>query len=268
MIGSTLATVPGFVYATELEPSWLSVERIKVPIAKLHSALEGLRIVHMSDFHLHPFTQIDEVRKAVQKANQLKPDLVLLTGDYVLDRADSIFELAPVLAGLDAKYGVYSCLGNHDLWTDAGVVQSGLKEAGLPLLKNRGVALNVGRTMVYVAGLDDGWSGRPDLEAALHEAPAGAPVILLHHEPDFADSNAKDERVSLQLSGHSHGGQVRLPAVGAFVTPEYGRNYDMGLYRIKEMWLYTNRGIGVIAPPVRFNCRPEVTVITLTSDPA
>ncbi len=262
-IGSTLATVPGYVYTTELEPKWLSLERLQIPIRRLHSALEGFRIVQLSDFHLFPFTNIELVREAVEAANELKPDLVLLTGDYVLSMADSIFELAPVLSGLNAKNGVYACLGNHDLWTDQAVVRAGLEESGLPLLKNEGVAITAGRSTLYVAGLDDGWSGKPDLERALEHAPRGAPVVLLHHEPDFADANSLDGRVTLQLSGHSHGGQVRMPLIGSFVLPDYGRKYDMGLYRVNDMWLYTNRGIGVIWPPVRFNCRPEVTEITL-----
>jgi predicted MPP superfamily phosphohydrolase len=262
-IGSTLATVPGYFYVTELEPEWLSLERLQIPIRKLHSALEGFRIVQLSDFHLFPFTNIELVREAVEAANKLSPDMVLLTGDYVLSKADSIFELAPALAGLNAKYGIFACLGNHDLWTDQAVVRVGFKESGLPLLINSGVSIGVGRSAIYVAGLDDGWSGKPDLSRALESSPNGIPVVLLHHEPDFADANSRDERVTLQLSGHSHGGQVRLPLIGSFVLPDYGRKYDMGLYRVNDMWLYTNRGIGVIAPPVRFNCRPEVTEITL-----
>ncbi len=262
-IGSTLATVPGYVYTTELEPKWLSIERLQIPIRSLPSALEGFRIVQMSDFHLFPFTNIELVRAAVEAANRLNPELVLLTGDYVLSLAGSIFDLVPVLANLNAKYGIFACLGNHDLWTDQAVVQAGFKESGLPLLINSGVSIGVGRSAIYVAGLDDGWSGKPNLSRALERSPKGAPVVLLHHEPDFADTNSRDARVTLQLSGHSHGGQVRLPLIGSVVLPDYGRKYDMGLYRVNDMWLYTNRGIGMIAPPVRFNCRPEVTEITL-----
>lgn len=265
MLGSGVASVPGYLYATEVEPAWLSIERLRLPIARLHPALDGLRIVHLSDFHLYPFTEIGLVRECVEKANALLPDLVLLTGDYVLERAEAIFELAPVLAGLDARYGVYSCLGNHDLWTDETVVQLGLSESGVPLLRNKGVVLGIGLGRLYLAGLDDGWSGKPDLERALAAAPSNVPVILMHHEPDFADRNSLDGRVSLQLSGHSHGGQVRFPVIGAPVLPDFARKYDMGLYRINRMWLYTNRGIGVIAPPVRFNCRPEITEITLVA---
>ncbi|MFQ5611736.1 MAG: metallophosphoesterase [Anaerolineae bacterium] len=262
-LGYGLAAVGGYEYSARIETTWLQVERVTVPLKGLRSGLEGFKIVHLSDIHLHPFIQIDLVREAVDIANGLQPDLVVLTGDYVLERAGSIFELAPALARLNARYGVFAALGNHDLWTDASLVQAGLVEAGLPVLRNSGLALGVGQEQLYLAGLDDAWSGRPDLPAALAGLPPDAPAILLVHEPDFADEFSRDGRVALQLSGHSHGGQVRLPLIGAPVLPMYGRKYDMGLYRVNNMWLYTNRGLGMVGPPLRFNCRPEITELTL-----
>lgn len=264
-IGSGLAALGGYGYSTLIEPDWLVVERVTIPINQLPTSIEGLRIVQLSDLHLHPVTQIEHIQAAVNTANTLKPDLVVLTGDFVLRSAESIFELAPVLAQLNATYGVFAILGNHDLWTDAAIVRQGLEEAGLPVLHNQGAALQIGRGSLYVAGLDDGWSGQPDLARALDGVTTDTPTILLMHEPDFADQFAHDPRVSLQLSGHSHGGQIRLPGIGALVLPTYGRKYDHGLYRVQNMWLYTNRGIGVIEPGVRFNCRPEVTEITLVA---
>jgi hypothetical protein len=206
------------------------------------------------------------VANAVDEANRLKPDLVVLTGDFVLETADSIYELAPVLSRLNAKYGVFSVLGNHDLWTDANVIRSGLEEVGLPVLKNSGISLSLGQDMINLAGLDAAWGGQPDLKQALRDLPQGIPTILLMHEPDIADILSQDKRVSLQLSGHTHGGQVRIPIMGAPALPKYGKKYDSGLYRVNAMWLYTNRGIGVIGPPVRLNCRPEITEITLVAD--
>lgn len=265
-LGYSLLGAGTYRYSTVVETEWLAVERVTVPIKRLKPGLEGFKIVQVSDVHLHPFTQIDFVREAVAMANRLNPDVIVLTGDYVLERADSVYELAPALAQLEARHGVFTVLGNHDVWLDAGVVQSGLQEAGLPVLNNRGVALGVGREQLFLAGLEDGWSGRPDLRAALADRPAEAPVVLLLHEPDFADAVARDGRVSLQLSGHSHGGQVRLPGLGAPILPAYGRKYDQGLNRVAGMWVYTNRGLGVVGPPVRFNCRPEITEITLVGE--
>lgn len=253
----------GYGYTFHLEPEWLSLERLEVPIAGLPPAFHRLRLVCLSDFHLDPFTQLDFIQRAVERANQLEPDLVCLLGDYVFTRAESIHALAPVLGRLTAKQGVYAILGNHDLWTDAEIVRSGLERQGIPVLVNQSITLDLGGDDIVLAGLDDGWSGHPDLQQALEETPHSAPVILMLHEPDFADQVAGADRVRLQLSGHSHGGQVRLPFLGAPFLPDYARKYDQGLYRVEGMWLYVTRGVGVIGPPGRFNCRPEITEITL-----
>jgi len=265
-LGYLAAGIGAYKYGTLLEPEWLAIEHVTIPIPRLKPLFEGFRIVQMSDFHLHPYTQIDHIANAVEEANRLKPDLVVLTGDFVLETADSIYELAPVLSRLNAKYGVFSVLGNHDLWTNASVVRSGLEKAGLPVMKNSGISLSIGQDMINLAGLDAAWGGQPDLNLALSDLPPDIPTLLLMHEPDIADIFSQDKRVSLQLSGHTHGGQVRIPIMGAPALPRYGKKYDSGLYRVKEMWLYTNRGIGVIGPPVRFNCRPEITEITLVED--
>jgi predicted MPP superfamily phosphohydrolase len=260
--GSCIATVGAYEYSSQVESQSLVVERVHIPLENLKPSLEGFKIVQISDIHLHPYTQIDLVKEAVALANALGPDLAVLTGDYVLQKADSIFELAPVLASLDAKYGVFTIFGNHDLWTNVKVVQTGLQEAGLPILCNEGVAVSIDQQTIYLAGLDDGWSGQPDLKAALDNLPANTPTILLAHEPDLADTFSLDGRISLQLSGHSHGGQVRLPGIGPPFSPFLGRKYVQGLYNVNDMWLYTNRGIGLVLP-FRLNCPPEVTEITL-----
>lgn len=241
----------------------VTVERVVVPITRLPEALEGYRIVQLSDIHLYPITSLDRVKRAVAMANALKPDLAVLTGDYVWRNVEAIYDLAPALASLDARQGVYAALGNHDLWADVEVVTQGFKEQSLPLLVNAGITLGTNSAPLYLAGLDDGWSGRPDLHAALAGAPKGAPVVLLLHEPDLADNMAADGRITLQLSGHSHGGQVRLPLTGPLVLPYLGNKYDFGLYNVAGMWLYTNRGLGEISIPLRYNCAPEVTEITL-----
>ena len=133
------------------------------------------------------------------------------------------------------------------------------------MLRNAGRLIESNGDVFWLAGVDDVWEQHADLNAALASAPPGVLKILLAHEPDYADVVAADGRVSLQLSGHSHGGQVRLPFVGVPRLPYLGTKYPYGLRRVGNLWLYTNRGIGVIAPPIRFNCRPEVTLITLTS---
>lgn len=239
------------------------IDRVQIPIKNLPDDIEGFTIAILADFHLYPLTTADLVQKAVLMTNLLKPDLTVLLGDYVWKEVDAVFELAPILAQLNAKHGVYSIMGNHDLWTNVKVVRQGFTEAGLPLLENRGIPLTVGQDTLYLAGIDDGWSGQPDLNAALADRPADAPVILLAHEPDLADDFSQDGRIDLQLSGHTHAGQVRFKRLGPLILPYLGRKYDMGLYHVNDMWVYTNRGIGVTNEPVRFNCPPEITEITL-----
>ena len=244
------------------------MERVTIPIDGLPAALEGLRIVQLSDLHLQPYTEIDLIEQAVELANDLQPDLVALTGDYVLSTGEAIVDLAPVLGRLRGRLGVYGVLGNHDMWQRPDTIVRELENVGVTMLVNQGINLSIERGKdrgeLYLAGLSDGLTGSPDLEQALAPKPAEAICILLMHVPDVADTYALDGRIALQLSGHSHGGQVRLPGVGALILPPLGQKYDQGLYRVHDMWLYTNRGIGVTGPPVRFGCRPEVTQITLT----
>jgi predicted MPP superfamily phosphohydrolase len=213
---------------------------------------------------LRPFTQLDHVARAVQIANDLQPDLTVLTGDYVWHDAQDIFDLAPVLGQLNARLGVFSILGNHDVWTSPRLIKQALQRQHIPVLHNRGVTLGSGAGQFYLAGIDDGWSGHPDLAAALESIPRIMPTILLAHEPDLADEFALDRRIDLQLSGHTHGGQVQLANNKPLVAPYLGRKYVSGLHRVREMWVYTSRGIGTTGIPLRLNCPPEITHITLT----
>ena len=261
-VAGCFATAATYLYLND-ESEQLVVERVQIPIKDLKPAFEGFTIVQMADFHLYPLTTLDLVERAVAIANSLNPSLTVLTGDYVWHEVEAVFDLVPVLADLDAQHGVFSIHGNHEIWTDVNVIRTAFAEQSLPILENQGVPVTVGKDTIYLAGLDDGWSGEPDLDAALQDMPEGVPVILLMHEPDLADTYSLDSRVSLQLSGHSHGGQVRLSRDRPILLPYLSWKYDQGLYRVNDMWLYTNRGIGVTNVPVRFNCPPEITEITL-----
>jgi len=240
-----------------------AVEYVQIPIPSLPSALDGFRIVQISDIHYYPFTTLELVDRAVQMANQLNPDLTVLTGDFVWHEVEPIFELMPTLMHLNAKHGVYAGLGNHDHWTDVKMVTQAIQEAGMPLLVNQGMPLSVGKSTLYLASLDDGWSGKPDLAEAMANHPGDATTVLLMHEPDLAPKYAPDKRIHLQLSGHSHGGQVRLPFYGPLILPYLSWKYPMGLYNVDGMWLYTNRGLGTTNVPMRVNCAPEITELTL-----
>ena len=243
------------------------VERVPIPIKNLPPALTGFRIVQISDIHLKPIVTLNLVKKTVAMVNALQPDLIVITGDFVTRWISAIYEMAPVLAQLRARYGIFTSLGNHDLWLDADIITQTLNTAGLPVLINQGVPISVDGETLWLAGVDDCMAGKPDLQAALESAPSKAPVVLMAHEPDPADEFVLDGRVNLMLSGHSHGGQIRLPGLGSPVKAPLAEKYDMGLYNVDGMWLYVNRGIGVITSvPLRLNCPPEITEFTLISN--
>ncbi len=261
-LAGAVASTGGFL-ALHNEANQAQVFSITIPVKGLHASLEGFKILQMSDFHLYPYTRPELVQQAVDLCNTRNADLAVLTGDYVWLQVEAIFELTAILSGLQTKHGIYAVIGNHDIWTDVKVVRAGFDRQRIPVLMNQGLPISVGKGSFYLAGLDDGQSGHPDLNAALASAPPGEPVVLLLHEPDLADKVSLDGRVSLQLSGHTHGGQVRLPGIGAFVLPYLGRKYDYGLYRVNQMWLYTNGGIGTISVPFRYRSPPEITEIIL-----
>jgi predicted MPP superfamily phosphohydrolase len=261
-VGAGLITATSYLAIND-ESQDPVVDRIPLAIKNLHPTLEGFTIVQITDVHLYPMTQPALVEKSVIMANELNPDLVVLTGDYVWQELAAIDELAPILAGLNAKYGVFSTLGNHDYWLNADVITAAMESSGLPVLINQGLSIQHGKGTIYIAGLDDGWSGKPDLNKTLDRADPAEPVILLCHEPDLADRYSLDGRVNVQLSGHTHGGQIRIPGIGALILPYLGRKYDLGLYRVNDMLLYTNRGLGVISEPVRLNCPPEISQFIL-----
>ncbi|GAB4432002.1 MAG: hypothetical protein Kow0031_13290 [Anaerolineae bacterium] len=261
-MGATVAAGTAY-FSLQDESNEPVVDRVQIPVKNLPAAIEGFTIAVMADFHLYPFTQLELIDRAVAMANALNPDVAVLLGDFVWHEVEAIFDLAPALAGLNPRHGIFTILGNHDIWTDVEVIKTGLAEARLPLLVNQGLSLPVGGSQLYLAGLDDGWSGQPDLPAALDGAPADAPVVLLYHEPDLANDTSLDGRVALQLSGHSHGGQVRPLLRKPLITPYLSWDYDMGLYQVNDMWLYVNRGLGTTNVPVRINCPPEITEITL-----
>ena len=243
----------------------LEVVEKHIPIKNLGNGLEGFKIVQLSDFHYLPLTRPYLVKNAIRLTNQLKPDLVVLTGDFIWHELDAIYELTPLLADLNPRFGIHAVLGNHDHWLDAGVIASELGKVGIEVLFNEIRIITSGGDSFQVIGVDDGWSGKPDLMRSLGKVDDKIPGILLWHEPDLADLVPQDGRVALQLSGHTHGGQVRLPGKGALILPYLGTKYDCGLYRFDQMHLYTNRGIGIISVPFRFNCRPEITSFILSA---
>ncbi len=269
------ATALGVGYGRVIEPRWMDVEHVHLTVPGLPTALSGRRFAQLSDLHLGPYFSSEQLFDAVAQVNSLAVDWLLLTGDYATVHDHDDADLAAAAAGMveplrSARMPVYSAIGNHDLWGDIGIIERCLQEAGTTLLRNSGTLLEAN---LWLGAVDDVWSGRPDLAAALSDAPVGALNLLIAHEPDFFDTVvAQDAPVALQLSGHSHGGQVRLPslmpAAGGLhsyapILPRYGQRYPIGLHRSGSRLVYTNRGLGCWPLPYRINCRPEITIFDL-----
>ncbi len=264
--GATVgASAVATAYAYNVEPTQLQVEHVEVALRRLPGAFEGVTIAQLSDLHLGPYVSEEYILKAVQMTNALKPDAIVVTGDLVNSSWRYIQPCTEIIAQLDAPLGVYAVLGNHDYWVGyLNLMLQSLKKTGITLLRNQTVPITRGRSTLYLIGIDDLWLQLADLRAALERVPDNACKVALMHEPDFADIAAQAE-IDLQLSGHSHGGQVRLPFLGALILPKYGEKYSMGLARAGDFTqVYTTRGVGVLPPAVRFNCPPEITLLTLT----
>ncbi len=261
--------IPGsgaLAYAAGLEPHRVVAEHVPVRLSSLPNGFDGFRIALLSDFHLYPFTTIDIVQESIQIANRFKPDLVLLAGDFIYGAVDAAFDLVPLFHQFEAGKGVFAVLGNHDVRKGPNIVSQALAKGGVELLRNRGVTLQLGSDSIYLAGIDSVFAGWPRPKAAFDNRKSDLTSIVLLHEPDYIEDLVESKiPVDLQLSGHSHGGQVRLPVSGPLLLPPWGQLYDRGLYRIENAQIYTTRGIGMVGVPIRFNCPPEVTCITLTA---
>ena len=252
--------------------------RLEIPLERLPAAFDGFTIAQLSDFHYDEHFSVIPITKSVDIVNRLSPDLIALTGDFVTvpvlsdylhndkEGADVAEPCALALGKLHARYGVYAVLGNHDHDSDPKRVIAALLTQGIPTLRNASVPVEMNNARIWVSGVDDVLTGKPEMEATLKDVPREEPVILLAHEPDFAD-HAATYPVDLQLSGHSHGGQIRFPFIGAPFLPDLAKKYPWGLYHIGPLTLYTNIGLGTIRIPARLNCPPEITLFTLRARP-
>lgn len=266
----------------------LTTERVTVPIHHLPASLQGCKIVQLSDLHFDgQRLSLELLQAAIEQVNRLEADLVALTGDYVTSEASPIFQLSPLLRQIRSKRGVVAVLGNHDNVTLGGrlTILRELRRVGIQPLWNQ-IAVPLGVDFP-VLGLADKWSRDFNPGQVLNQLPVTLPRLVLSHNPDSAVILAR-WRVDLQLSGHTHGGQIVLPVMGPvarwnpgisisrrikrslplpYVNSDCIRvvqhwEWASGLHRVGENWLYVNRGLGTYAPG-RFRCPPEVTAITL-----
>jgi predicted MPP superfamily phosphohydrolase len=254
-------------YASHVEPRWAEVVRIELPLPRLPRSIDGITVAQLSDIHAGKHVPVAQVRAFVAAVNALRPDLVVVTGDMFDRTPESARACARELAAINAPLGSYVIMGNHERRVPPESGETPFRRAGLTVLCNAAHPVRVNGDALWLIGLDDMMTRHGDLEGALHgggyaAVPEEACKILLVHEPDFVDWAARYP-IDLQLSGHTHGGQIRVPGIGPLLLPILGRKYPMGLYRVRDTWLYTNRGVGVTHPPVRLNCRPEITLLTL-----
>jgi len=271
LIGAGTLAAGMTLYSGEIARHELDIVNRTIPIANLPSPFHGYRIVQLSDIHLDEYTEPFFLERIVHKVNILAPDLVLLTGDFITNGSLSFavshhaaHRCAEIIATLTAPLR-YAVLGNHDVAYNAALVIQSLTSRGTPVLVNQNIAIEKNGDRLWICGLEDPGTSHPDLDLAVPSAPR-APVILMSHEPDYADTviaHPRGHLVDLMLSGHSHGGQIRLPFLRPLVLPPMGEKYPMGHYQFRQMQLYVNRGIGTVGLPLRLNCPPEVTVLTL-----
>lgn len=263
------------LYSSEVERHWLEVTELEVKLNNLPAAFDGLRIVQLSDIHLDEFTEPFFLRHVVKKINQIHPDMVFLTGDFVTDGIrgrrfadEAAWQCAAMLKGLECSQ-LYAVLGNHDVLVGAKKVIAALTDSGITVLRNTFLPLERAGGRIWLAGVDDPLVGRPNPDLAIPVSirnQPDEPVVLMCHAPDYVrrlQEQPAGQAVSLMLSGHTHGGQIRLPFLGPVFLPPMGRHYVKGIFRLGGLQLYVNRGIGTVDLPLRFNCPPEITLITL-----
>jgi predicted MPP superfamily phosphohydrolase len=235
----------------------------EVEIAGLPEAFDGYRVAQISDLHCGPFASGARVQRWVDAVNRLEADLVAVTGDLIASGDAFVSIVAEALGKLRARDGVFACMGNHDYFTPGDDVAPALERAGLTLLRNDGVEVRRDGGSIYVAGVDDTWTARHDLDRTLAGRPPATPVVLLAHDPAlFPEAAARG--VELTLSGHTHGGQIGVPLFAQrFNLARIMTRFTSGLYRIGGAILYVNRGLGTTGPPVRLAVAPEIAVLTL-----
>ena len=267
-------------YSGVIERHWIETTQRDILLRNFPGVFNGFRIVQLSDIHMDEYTEPVFLRQVIDKVNRIEADAIFLTGDYVTGGLGSrafahraAWQCASILNQLKCKQR-FAVLGNHDVIVGGRQVAAALTANGVTVLRNTYLPIERNGGRIWLAGLDDPVIGSPDPESAIpvriRNVP-NEPVLLLCHAPDYADqllAHAPGQAVHLMLSGHTHGGQVRLPLLGALALPDLGRKYVEGWFRLRGLQLYVNRGIGTVGVPFRLDCPPEITVITLRQSEA
>jgi len=243
------------------EPYMIAVERQEIYLRKLPKALDGFRIVHLSDLHYGPMVDARHLQRAIEIANELRPDMIALTGDYISQERSYAAPCAEIVGRLKATYGVYAVLGNHDHWTDAKLIADLFRAEGVRMLINEGVRIDARNQAFWLAGVDDTMVGLEDLSLAQAGARDDEFKLLLAHNPTILRRAARAD-VDLVLSGHTHGGQVTLRSERNH-SGRPRRRILRGLGRRANTQIYVTRGLGTVVLPIRYGCPPEVSLLEL-----
>jgi len=266
------AALVGFpLYAAEVSRHEISIERLVIRLDRLPDAFHGLRIIQLSDFHYAEFTEPYFIRDVVGHVNRLRPDVVFFSGDFVTDGSlfshartkQFAYRCAEILDKIECPLR-YAVLGNHDSTFAEPSVTDALKLHKITLLNNRYEPLERDGHRLWISGTGDALYKRMRLDDAVPPASRrdNEPVLLMVHEPDVLPLIAR-RNVDLVLSGHTHGGQVRFPFAPPLHLPPLGRKYVEGLFRLGPTQLYVTRGVGTVGLPFRFDCPPEIALLTL-----
>ena len=254
--GVLAASYPFFI-----ERFLVMVNTYRIPVSNLPSAFEGFTILQLTDLHYGYLMPETVIRQVIRKANKLNKDLIVCTGDYVsgVDQIDKAWEM---LSELRAPYGVYSVLGNHDHWGDFDRSMYWMEQTGQDL-RHKSVPINKDNQRLWLGGAGDLYEDEIGIDKAFAGVPPQECKVALAHNPDSADTEFST-RVDLMISGHTHGGQVKLPFIGTPILPVNNPLYASGLIKTPKTSLYISRGIGCAILPIRFNCPPEISILQLT----
>lgn len=250
-------------YAVWVRRHWVVVRHVTLPVRDLPAAFDGLRVAHLSDLHIGGFMPRSTGERWVRMANREGADLVAVTGDLVTSGTAFHQDIAHVLGGLKAPLGVFVSMGNHDYFGDGEPLTTLLREQGLEVLRNTSVALERGGAKLRIAGVDDTWTKRANLDQALADPQPGVPTLLLAHDPDLFPA-AADRGADIVLAGHTHAGQVGVPfLVRQLNLSRLKHEFTYGVYRRGDSTLYVHAGLGITGPPLRLGAAPEIVILTL-----
>ncbi|MGB5634423.1 MAG: metallophosphoesterase [Waterburya sp.] len=254
-----------YVYGKKIEPNWIEVVPVELAIPRLDQVFDEFKIVQISDIHASELMPAKRLAKIIKLVNQQQPDAIVITGDFITKRSNFYAErLTLKLSQLQSKSGILAILGNHDHWQkEIAQLKQVIIDSNITLLDNQVYIVERGSQQLAFAGLDDPYWGEPNLPQTIAQLPDNVPAVLLVHEPDYIEKSAATHKFALQLSGHSHGGQIKIPFFHPLVLPHGGKKYFAGLNQVEDTITYTNRGLGMTGLPYRFGSRPEITVFTL-----